>query len=289
LTAEQLETMQARQQAFNAVPDTRGTGPYPSVMETDPGLPHHVIYRPRDLSGLKRKRLSIVIWGNGGCTDDGASARLHLQEIASHGYVIIASGKILSGPQATGGTARFMTTTGADMIEGLDWILAENGRRGSAYFEKVEPDAVAFAGHSCGGILSLQMSADPRVKTIIIHNSGLFPNTPLRPTLVTDKAWLSDRLHTPILYVIGNETDVGHPVALEDFGRINHVPVFLAELDVGHEGTFREPNGGRAAQVALAWLNWQLRGDRGAARMFKGRDCGLCTDPAWKVQRKGLR
>jgi hypothetical protein len=30
----------------NRVPDTPGDGPYPAVMELDPGLPDHVIYRP---------------------------------------------------------------------------------------------------------------------------------------------------------------------------------------------------------------------------------------------------
>ena len=29
--------------------------------------------------------------GNGGCSDDGASSRSHLLEIASHGYLVIAS------------------------------------------------------------------------------------------------------------------------------------------------------------------------------------------------------
>jgi len=285
-----IQQAAAQQAAFDAVPDTPGSGPFPAVMESDPTLPDHVIYRPRDLAAVGHKRLGILIWGNGGCSDDGASARLHLAEIASHGYLVIASGRILSGPAKAPGspTPTLMTTTGADMIRGLDWAIAENSRRDSPYFNRIDTQAVAFSGHSCGGILSIQMSNDPRVKTLIIHNSGVFPNKPERPTLITDKTWLQDRLHTPILYIIGNESDVGHPVALDDFSRINHVPVFLGQLDVGHGGTFREPNGGRAAAAAVAWLDWQLRGDKRAAAQFVGTNCGLCRDSAWKVQRKGL-
>jgi len=59
-----------------------------------------VVYRPRDLDRLGKQKLAILVWGNGGCTEDGASARQHLLEIASHGYLVVALGSILSGPQA---------------------------------------------------------------------------------------------------------------------------------------------------------------------------------------------
>lgn len=291
MSPEEIREVRATQQAeFDGVPATSGSGPFPAVMEVDPGLPNHVVYRPRDLGALDDRKLGILIWGNGGCTNDGASAQLHLTEIASHGYFAVAPGRILSGPaKAPGSPAPTpMTTTATDMIRALDWVIAENEREDSPYFGRIDPHAVAFSGHSCGGILAIQISNDPRVRTLIIHNSGVFPNRPERPTLITDKAWLQDRLHSPILYVIGNETDVGHPVAVDDFAKISDVPVFLGELDVGHDGTFREPNGGLAAQAAVAWLEWRLRDDRRAARQFVGADCGLCRHSAWKVRRKGF-
>jgi hypothetical protein len=288
--AQEQARRTAARAAANAMPDTSGTGPYAAVIATDPSLPNHVIYRPANLDRLGKKKLGILRWGNGGCTDDGASARLHLEEIASHGYLAIAPGMILSGPSAPANAKApdFMTTKGVDVVKGLDWALAENKRKGSPYYRRIDPNAVAISGHSCGGIVSIQMAPDPRIKAVIIHNSGVFPNRPERPQLVTDKAWLKG-LHTPILYVIGNPTDVGYPVAEDDFARIDHVPVFLASLkSVGHGGTFSQPNGGVAAQVALAWLEWQLRGDKRAARLFVGSACGLCGDADWIVQRKGF-
>ncbi len=83
-----------------AGPDTPGTGPYPAMKEEDASLPAHVVYRPRDLAALGKQKLGVVAWGNGGCSDDAASTRFPLLEIASHGYLVIASGKILSGPGA---------------------------------------------------------------------------------------------------------------------------------------------------------------------------------------------
>src|SRR5580658_9153625 len=82
------------------LPDNPGTGPYPAMKEEVASLPHHVIYRPRDLAALGKQKLGVVAWGNGGCSEDGASTRFPLLELASHGYLVIASGRILSGPGA---------------------------------------------------------------------------------------------------------------------------------------------------------------------------------------------
>src|SRR6476659_7759926 len=84
----------------NKRPDTPGTGRFPAMKEEVASLPRHVVYRPQDLAALGTTKLGGVAWGNGGCSEDGASSRFHLLEIASHGYLVIASGRILSGPGA---------------------------------------------------------------------------------------------------------------------------------------------------------------------------------------------
>ena len=45
----------------------------------------------------------------------------------------------------------------------------------------------------------------------------------------------------------------------------------------------RHGHGGKAAAAVVSWLDWQLRGDATAAKTFKGKDCGLCGDPAWQL------
>ena len=284
----------AAQAAFNALPDTPGTGRYAALKEVDPTLPGHVVYRPANLPALGRTRLGVLVWGNGGCGDDGASARLHLSEIASHGYVAIAPGAVLSGPGAPPPKPRpaqsglGVETTSEQVRAGIDWALAENMRRGSRYYGRIDPAMIAVAGHSCGGLQALQLAGDPRVRAVIVHNSGVFVDgsNPIRGITV-DKSLLKT-LRTPVLYVLGGPTDVAFPNGSDDFAKIDHVPAMLLNLGVGHGGTFREPNGGRVAQVAVKWLDWQLRGDAAAAKTFVGPSCTLCTDPAWKVERKRL-
>ena len=278
--------------AYDALPDTPGTGRYPAARFVDPRLPDHVIYRP---AAPTTRKLGVLVWGNGGCSDDGASARQHLAEIASHGYVVIAPGRVLSGPGAPPRPAKRpppgplgIETTTAAVAAGIDWALAENVRAGSPLFGRIDPRAIAVSGHSCGGLQALQIAADPRVRAVIIHNSGVFKDggNPIRGMTI-DKTVLT-RLHTPVLYVMGGPGDVAWPNGNDDYDRISTVPAMIASLDVGHGGTFREVNGGRVAPVAVAWLEWQLRGDRTAGRRFTGKDCGLCTEPAWTVRRKRI-
>ena len=284
-----------RQAEINKRADTPGTGRFSAMKEEIASLPRHVVYRPADLAGLGRTKLGVVAWGNGGCSDDGASSRFHLLEIASHGYLVIASGGILSGPGAPPREPRPAAPQGqlppprtqvSDLTDAVDWALAENTRTGSPYFGRIDPAQIAYSGWSCGGVQALQVAEDPRVKTLVIHNSGILNSGPTNMTGASVGKEVLQTLHTPVIYILGGPKDIAYENGMDDFRRISHVPVATANLPVGHGGTFNEPNGGAAASVAVSWLNWQLRGDAQSAKRFVGEDCGLCKDAQWSLQRK---
>jgi hypothetical protein len=286
-----------RQAELNRRPDTPGTGRFPAMKEEIAPLPRHVVYRPTDLNALGGTKLGVVAWGNGGCSNDAASSRFHLLEIASHGYLVLASGRILSGPGAPPREARPATpapqgqlppprTQVSDLTDAVDWALAENQRSGSPYFGRIDPAQIAYSGWSCGGVQALQVAKDPRVKTLVIHNSGILNAGPTAMTGTSVGKEVLQTLHTPVIYIEGGPTDIAYENGMDDFKRISHVPVAIANLPVGHGGTFNEPNGGAAASVAVSWLNWQLRGDAQSAKRFVGEDCELCKDAQWSLQRK---
>jgi len=181
-----------------------------------------------------------------------------------------------------------VATTYQDVLKGIDWAVAENTRTGSPYKGRIDTAKIAVAGHSCGGLQAIQAGADPRIKTVIVHNSGVFTDgtNPIKGMTV-DKSIL-DKLHTPILYVLGGKLDVAWVNGSDDYRRITHIPAAMLDAPVGHGGTFREPNGGDVAQFSVEWLEWQLRGDKQAAKAFKGRNCGLCRNPKWTLERKGI-
>jgi hypothetical protein len=295
-TAPAAPSQEELRQMQDAMPDTPGTGPHRPLKEIDPGLPDQVVYRPADLAALGQKKLGVYVFGNGACTDDGASARPHLLQVASHGYLAIAPGGIYNGPgkserppRPDAEPATPLAATRAEQLRlAIDWALAENTREGSPYFGRIDPAAIAVSGFSCGGLQALAVAHDPRVATAVIMNSGVFNDGPTRMGgMEATKEVLAD-LHFPTLYILGGPTDIAYANGMDDFARIEHVPVAVANIDKGHGGTYWEPNGGAAAQVVVDWLEWRLRGDAQAGGAFLGANCGLCTDPAWTYEAKGF-
>lgn len=275
-------------------PDSRGTGPFPALKEIDPGLPDQVVYRPADLGDLGQTRLGIYAFGNGACSDDAASARQHLLQIASYGYIAIAPGGIYSGPDnverepaPAPDPTTDSPTSPEQLLAAIDWVLAENNRPNSQYYSRIDQDAIAVSGFSCGGMQALVDAHDPRIDTVVVMNSGLFPGETSMGGMTAGKDLLND-LHTPTIYVLGGETDIAYDNGMDDFARIDHVPIAVASIDKGHGGTYAEPNGGAAAAVVVDWLQWLLRDDTAAGQAFLGENCGLCADPDWAYDSKRL-
>ncbi|VXD00156.1 CocE/NonD family hydrolase [Sphingomonas sp. 8AM] len=269
-----------------------GTGAYPAIYEERADLPDHVVYRPRDLAAVRSGTLGIYVFGNGGCGADGTASRNHLLEIASHGYLVIASGTI---PRPAGdargaspsGKLAAATPTRA-LTDAIDWAQRENGRAGSPFRGRIDPGAVATSGWSCGGLQALTAAQDPRVRTAVIMNSGFFPDgaNPIAG-VVSDKALLTG-LHGSVLYVLGGPTDIAAANGTDDFRRLGHLPAALVNIPVGHGGTYMQPHGGVAAEVVTAWLDWRLKQDARAAARFTGPGCGFCGDRRLTLERKGF-
>ena len=278
-----------------------GTGPYKAVMEPAPGLATHTIYRPADLAAVRGK-LPIIAWGEGACANEGNRFRWFLSEIASHGYLVVAVGPIgpadkeiwlQNAPQPQPGGAPLKlpppATHSSQLIDAINWASAENARPGSPFFHRLDPGRVAVMGMSCGGAQAIEASADPRVSTSVIWNSGLFPG---ETTMGGGKTLTKEDLkliHAPIAYISGDASDVAFLNANDDFDHLGQLPAFRAYRKLtGHGGTYGEANGGDFGKVGVAWLDWRLKGDAAAGRMFVGPGCGLCTDPKWVVRKKNI-
>ncbi len=298
-------------------PPPTGSGPYPATIEGDPGVPGHTVYRPADLTPFnKQNPLPVAAWGNGGCANSNQFYVPFLAELASHGFLVVAIGPYTPEPKPkSGGEGGGMgvRTTSAQLLEALDWATAENKRSGGKYYGKVDASKFAVFGHSCGGLQALEVSPDPRVSTVLVMDSGVvtpgampkkaFPKTAApkegAPKQGAPKAGVMggamalgkdilQKLHQPVIYINGGEEDIAYANGMDDFEKIEKVPVAMANLDVGHGGTYAQPNGGEFARVALAWLKWQLKGDETAAKMFSGPDCGLCKDTEWEYEKKKI-
>lgn len=262
-----------------------GTGPYKAMMFQDSSLATHTVFRPANLQAFGNKnKLPIIAWGNGACANSPWEHINFLSEVASHGFIVIAIGPMPQGGEK--GTGR---SASLQMKDAIDWAIAQNSDKHSKLYHKLDISKIAVSGMSCGGLQTLENAADPRVSTIVVLNSGIFINpTTAMPGMPSLTKTQLTKIHTPTLYVMGGEKDIAYQNGMDDFRQINHVPVFVANLDVGHGGTYGMPHGGEFAKVATAWYQWQLKGDQAAGRLFSGNPPGLAADSKWTVQKKQM-
>jgi len=277
-------------------------GPFAVTVEADATLPTHTIYRPADLQRFGGDNtLPIVSWGNGACANAGMLFEVFLRQIASHGYLAISIGPkdaplpsfAANRSEKSSQPARPPLPQSRDeqMVDAIDWAVKENERKDSAYYKRLNTDRIAVMGQSCGGLQAMFASSDPRVKTSVLWNSGVFTNNADSMAMRISKVRKEDlaKLHAPIAYFIGGPTDIAHANAEDDFKRIEHVPIFKANLNVGHGGTFRDAGAGWFGEVGVAWLDWQLKGSARAATYFEGIDCQLCKSEVWSVEKKRIK
>jgi hypothetical protein len=264
-TREQIATALPVEGAPLAVP-----GPYKVESGSAFNSPGHVVYRPADLTPFPRKdTLPLIVWGNGGCAINSTRYAGFLTTIASHGFVVMATA-------AQPGVDR----ANADHLRAaIAWAETENKRAESPLNGKIALDRIAVMGQSCGGFMSLDLGADPRVDTIGVFNSGA----------QGDVAAVVAKLRGPVLLINGHERDFAMAWSDATFDAINNLPTFSgARKNAGHTATVDHPGGGEWANVASNWARWQLKGDKEAGKMFAGKDCSLCTNPNWITRSKKL-
>jgi hypothetical protein len=183
-----------------------------------------------------------------------------LRHWATHGFVVIASNSTSTG-------------SGTEMKNGITWAISENSRMASVLFGKLNAGEVGSVGHSMGGIGAVITGNDPRVSTTVPIAGG----DPSIPTV-----------RNPIFLVGGSADAIVNPQKfLAPQFAVAHAPIVYGVLQ-GATHTEVMPNGGRERGYLTAWLVAQLMGDASALAVFYGKDCTICKDSTWAVERKNI-
>ena len=231
-----------------------GSGPHKAVAVREKSLPDFVVYRPM----MMRGKMPVLIFCNGGCMDTSIGYENMLSDIASYGYIVVAIGEL----QMLAQHEKDQHTPSSMVQKALNWICNPN----SPYYNYIDTDKIAAAGHSCGGAQVLANASDPRLKTYLILNAGMG-----QITMADASAKSLKNLHGPILYLVGGTTDVAWQNAQADYKAIKRVPVVLADnTQSGHGGTYEQPNGGANARMVRAWLDWQFKDKKENETLFIG-------------------
>jgi len=238
--------------------DQGGSGPFSAIAATETSLSNYVIYRPNELN--QSIKLPVVVFANGGCMDTSFPFEHMLSDIASHGYLLIALGKMQNSLDD-----RPLNKASNSMIpHAIDWITAQSANPLSEFYQSANLKKIAIAGQSCGGAQLLATAADERVSSYLMFNSGIGDMT-----MASADVKSLQNLHAPVIYFVGGPTDIATDNAKLDYQRINHVPiVFANHKTAGHSGTFEQPFGGSFSKLAIKWLDWQLKDKQTNATLF---------------------
>ena len=269
-----------------------GSGTLPVPSSLDKAGPFEIIDQP-DTGPGKQFRLfapkaraedtlkfPVVAWSPGaGAFPDAYLTFLNV--LASQGFVTLSYNS---------------TAEGSNLVDAIDWLIAENERADSILFGKLDTQKIAAGGHSAGSLATFEMADDPRLTTTLHMSGGSFnPETAI------------PKLRKPALMVCGDmggdgltNGDLANPMCITDFEKAQ-VPVFFAVVKgAGHTalndaaataGIGTEPDDPKKAlfiKATIAWLRWQLADDQSLKKMFVGDDCELCTDPGYAVMQKNL-
>lgn len=209
------------------------------------------IGRPTTLgeNGLKHP---IFIWGPGAGAGPSNYEWL-LRRLASHGFVVYSE---------------VSTSSGSEMRAAIDWLIAENSRSASAYYQKLDTGKIAAGGHSRGSVATFAIASDPRLTTTIHVAGGSFDG--LGPA----------NLRKPAAYFCGEADTTATPNCRRDYTN-TAVPVFFTIMgNVNHTDAARS-----SLPATVAWLRWHLGGETSRRSMFLEPSCYFCTG-MWASQSK---
>jgi hypothetical protein len=227
-------------------------GPFATTVtqSTGPGRNAWVV-RPSTLgaNGLKHP---IFIWGPGAGTGP-SNYDFHLRRIASHGFVVFSETS---------------TGDGDEMRAAITWLINENNRSGSAYYQKLDTTKIAIGGHSRGSLSAFGAASDTRITTSIHVAGGSFDGNGSR------------NLRKPAAYICGEADTSATPNCERDY-RATTTPIWFTIMDgVSHTQAARS-----GLPAIVGWLRWQIGGETARRSMFIGTGCDFCSG-TWDTEYK---
>ena len=110
-----------------------GSGRYRAIIVSEKSLPDFTIYRPRNVQYAARREgpLPILIWCNGACSGSSIGYERMLNEIASHGYVVVGIGsfEMVDSERDDGGSNEKM------VVDAINWLVKQEKLRTSDYYK----------------------------------------------------------------------------------------------------------------------------------------------------------
>lgn len=209
----------------------------------------------------------VISWGNGTDATPDRYDEL-LTHLASWGFIVIDSYSKTTG-------------TGKEIVDAIDYLIGENQRTRSLFYQKVQTENIGAAGHSQGstGVINAHTSYESGslIKTVV---SIALPDLKhCDPEDVYDTA----RITVPFLIMGGTRDFLISPPSTNQLALHNtgtNTPVMMG-MAKGAAHTAIEGNGGNHRGYLTAWMRYQLLHDQEAMKAFHGNSSEMMHNPNW--------
>jgi pimeloyl-ACP methyl ester carboxylesterase len=192
----------------------------------------------------------IFLWGCGGSSRPSNYAS-HMNRIASHGFVVIAEVSRING-------------NGVTLKSSLEWIIKENTRPQSIFYQKLDTSKIALGGHSIGSVNAFAIADDPRLITTI-HVAG---------GSLDEQGTEALKLIHPAAYICSQNDSFGNVEKARADYAVTTVPVFFTVMSgVNHVAATAE-----GLPAIVAWLRWFLLDETEHRQKFLDPRGEFCTD-----------
>ena len=245
-------------------------GPYSTAyqsMDAPKPMEKYEIYYPADMVKSK-DTYPAVIMVNGSGTPAKRYPAL-LQHLASWGFIVI-------------GNEDPSTGTGESTDSTAEKLLALNQDKDSIFYHRIDVDHIGISGHSQGGVgVFNAITSQP-------HHALYQAAVALSPTnerTANALHWTYDptAVHTPILLLAGTVGDFELKIVIpkEDmkslYAKISAPKAMARRKGAEHGQMLYSADG-----YVTAWLCWQLRGDKTAAKAFVGESPELLQNSRYQ-------
>ncbi len=222
-------------------------GPFTTTTDASTGPQRAaLVVRPMTL-GENNLKHPVFIWGPGGGTQPRNYETL-MRRIASHGFVVYSE------------VSR--AADGTEMVAAMTWLISENKRAESPYYQKLDESRIGVGGHSFGSNSAMSASSDPRVKAFVHAAGSGFRG-----------AGKARNLMQPAAFICGEDDPTANVTDCRTDYMQTTSPVFFTIM--AGEDHLSTPRAGLS--LIVAWLRWHLGGENERKSMFIGPDCDFCT------------
>lgn len=229
--------------------DTYADGPYATTQNLRAGpAGDSGLFHPTDL-GRDGFRHPIFLWGCGGSSRPSDYTD-QMNRIASHGFVVIAEVSTVNG-------------NGVVLKTSLDWIISENSRPASIFYQKLDTTKIALGGHSIGSVNAFAIADDPRLTTTI-HVAG---------GSLDGEGSEARKLTHPAAYICSQNDMFGNVEKARADYAVTQVPVFFTIM-TGVSHVYAAAEG---LPATIAWLRWHLMGETERRQEFLDPGGEFCT------------